>query len=110
MAQSNEMRARAKKFQDRPVYVTLHSGETYVGYITDVNYGELVLASSGAPPRASSGKQDSRSLKRRAGVYTPGVRLGNRRSGASKPSGRSRFHKPDARCLHFCRWWERCSA
>jgi hypothetical protein len=31
MAQSKEMRARAKKFQGRPVCVTLHSGETYVG-------------------------------------------------------------------------------
>lgn len=43
MAQSNEMRARAKKLQDRPVCVTLHSGETYVGYITDVNCGGWYL-------------------------------------------------------------------
>ncbi|MBE0340825.1 hypothetical protein E4V51_05945 [Paenibacillus sp. 28ISP30-2] len=101
MAQSKEMRARAKKFQGRPVYVTLHSGETYVGYITDVNYGGLVLGSAGVSPRASSGKQDSRSLKRRAGAYAPGVRLGNRRSGARKPSGRSRSRKPDAKVSAF---------
>ncbi|TKH45991.1 hypothetical protein C1I60_06040 [Paenibacillus terrae] len=101
MAQSNEMRARAKKLQDRPVCVTLHSGETYVGYITDVNCGGLVLASAGAPPRASSGKQGSRSPKRRAGSHAPGVRLGNRRSGARKPSVRSRSRKPDAKVSAF---------
>ncbi|MBE0336049.1 hypothetical protein [Paenibacillus sp. 23TSA30-6] len=101
MAQSKEMRARAKKFQGRPVYVTLHSGETYVGYITDVNYGGLVLASAGVSPRASSGKQDSRSLKRRAGSHAPSARLGNRRSGARKPSGRSRSRKPDAKVSAF---------
>lgn len=101
MAQSKEMRARAKKFQGRPVCVTLHSGEIYVGYITDVNYGGLVLASAGVPPRASSGKQDSRSLKRRAGAHAPGVRLGNRKGGARKPSGRSRSRKPDAKVSAF---------
>ncbi|WP_025683410.1 hypothetical protein [Paenibacillus maysiensis] len=102
MAQSKEMRARAKKFQGRPVYVTLHSGETYVGYITDVNRGGLILAgAAGAPPHASSGKQDSRSLKRRAGAHAPGVRLGNRRSGARKPSGRLRSRKPDAKVSAF---------
>ncbi|MGW8958784.1 hypothetical protein [Paenibacillus sp. NPDC055715] len=101
MAQSKEMRARAKKFQGRPVYVTLHSGETYVGYITDVNHGGLVLASAGVPSRASSGKQDSRSLKRRAGAHAPGVRLGNRKSGERKQSGRSRSRKPDAKVSAF---------
>lgn len=99
MAQSNEMRARAKKLQGRPVCVTLHSGETYVGYITDVNCGGLVLASAGAPPR--SGKQGSRSPKRRAGSHAPGVRLGNRRSGARKPSVRSRSRKPGAKVSAF---------
>ncbi|KAF6621540.1 hypothetical protein J2W97_003770 [Paenibacillus jamilae] len=101
MAQSKEMRARAKKFQGRPVCVTLHSGETYVGYITDVNRGGLILASAGAPPRASSGKQDSRSLKRRASSHAPGVRLGNRKSGTRKPSSRSRFRKQDAKVSAF---------
>lgn len=101
MAQSKKMRARAKKFQGRPVCVTLHSGETYVGYITDVNYGELVLASTGVPPRASSGKQGSRSIKHRAGAHAPGVRLGNRKSGARKPSGSSRSRKPDAKVSAF---------
>ncbi|KJD43855.1 hypothetical protein [Paenibacillus terrae] len=101
MAQSNEMRARAKKLQGRPVCVTLHSGETYVGYITDVSCGGLVLATAGAPPPASSGKQGSRSPKRRAGSHAPGVRLGNRRSGARKPSVRSRSRKPDAKVSSF---------
>ncbi|URJ49565.1 hypothetical protein [Paenibacillus polymyxa] len=101
MAQSKEMRAWAKKFQGRPVCVTLHSGETYVGYITDVNRGGLILASAGAPPRASSGRQNSRSLKRRASSHAPGVRLGNRKSCARKPSGRSRSRKPDAKVSAF---------
>lgn len=101
MAQSKEMRARAKKFQGCPVCVTLHSGETYVGYITDVNRGGLILASAGAPPRASSGKQDSRSLKRRASSHASDVRLGNRKSGVRKPSGRSRSRKPDAKVSAF---------
>ncbi|MBY7737952.1 hypothetical protein [Paenibacillus polymyxa] len=101
MAQSKEMRARAKKFQGHPVCVTLHSGETYVGYITDVNRGGLILASAGAPSRASSGKQDSRSFKRRASSHAPGVRLGNRKSGARKPSSRSRSRKPDAKVSAF---------
>ncbi|KAE8559222.1 hypothetical protein MMB75_14520 [Paenibacillus sp. P2(2022)] len=101
MAQSKEMRARAKKFQGRPVCVTLHSGETYVGYITDVNRGGLVLSSAGAPPRAPSRKQDSRPLKRRASSHAPGVRLGNRKSGARKPSSRSRSREPDAKVSAF---------
>ncbi|WP_025716567.1 hypothetical protein [Paenibacillus sp. 1-18] len=101
MAQSKEMRERAKKFQGRPVCVTLHSGETYVGYITDVNRGGLVLASAGAPPRAPSRKQDSRPLKRRAGAHAPSARRGNRRSDARKPSGRSRSRKPDAKVSAF---------
>ncbi|MGG1618832.1 hypothetical protein ACIFQM_07585 [Paenibacillus sp. NRS-1782] len=101
MAQSNEMRERAKKLQGRPVCVTLHSGETYVGYITDVNCGGLLLASAGAPPRVSSGKQGSRSPKHRAGSHAPGVRLGNRRSGARKPSIRSRSRKPGAKVSAF---------
>ncbi len=100
MPQSKKMRARAKKFQGRPVCVTLHSGETYVGYITDVNRGGLVLANAGVPPRAPSRKQDSRSLKRRASSHAPSARLDNRKSGA-KPSGRSRSRKPDAKISAF---------
>ncbi|WP_334072567.1 MULTISPECIES: hypothetical protein [Paenibacillus] len=101
MAQSKEIRARAKKLQGCPVCVTLNSGETYVGFITDVNPGGLELASAGALPRASSGKQSSRSLKNRAGAHPPGVRPGKRRSGARKPSGHSRSRKPDAKVSAF---------
>lgn len=102
MAQSKEMRARAKKLQGRPVCVTLHNGENYVGYITDVDSGGLVLASAEAPPRASSGKQGSRSPKRRADSHARGVRPGNRRSGgARKPSVRSRSRKPDVKVSAF---------
>lgn len=101
MAQSKEMRARAKKLQGHPVCVTLNNGETYVGYITDVNSSGVVLAGAGALPRPSSGKQSTRSLKNRAGARPPGVRPGSRRSGARKPSGRSRSRKPDAQVSAF---------
>ncbi|MGP3785244.1 hypothetical protein [Paenibacillus sp. 1A_MP2] len=43
MAKTNEIRLKAKRYKTRPVYVTLHSGETYIGYISDVNNGGLVL-------------------------------------------------------------------
>lgn len=88
MAQSKAMRTRAKKLQGRPVCVTLHSGETYVGYITDVNSSELVFASAGTLPRASSGKPGSRSP--RTGARAAGTRTGVGGSGVRKPSGRSR--------------------
>lgn len=87
MAQSKAMRTRAKKLQGRPVCVTLHSGETYVGYITDVNSSELVLASAGTLPPASSGKPSSRSPG--TGARAAGTRSGVRGSGVRKPSGRS---------------------
>lgn len=94
MEQSKEVLARVKQLQGRPVCITLHSGETYVGYITDANSNGLTLASTGAQPRTSSGKQGSRPRQRRAGSHASGSRSGSRRSGARKPSVRSRSRKP----------------
>lgn len=101
MAQSKEVLGRAKRLQGRPVCITLHSGKTYVGYITDVNSSGLTLASTEAQPRTSSGKQGSRTKQRRAGSHALGSRSGSRRSGARKPSVRSRSRKPDARVSAF---------
>lgn len=101
MAQSIEVFALSKRLQGRPVCITLYSGRTYVGYITDVNSGGLTLASTGAQPRTSSGKQGSRTKHRFAGSHASGSRSGRRRSGARKPSVRSRSRKPGAQVSAF---------
>ncbi|MEC0090578.1 hypothetical protein [Paenibacillus macquariensis] len=94
MAQSKEVFARAKQLQGRPVCITLHSGKTYIGYITDVNSSVLTLASAGAQPSSSSGKPGSRRpMQDRAGSHASG----SRRSGSRKPSVRSRSHKSSVR-------------
>ncbi|OAB28420.1 hypothetical protein PMSD_22055 [Paenibacillus macquariensis subsp. defensor] len=94
MAQSKEVFARAKQLQGRPVCITLHSGKTYVGYITDVNSSVLTLASAGAQPSTSSGKKGSRRpMQDRAGSRASG----SRRSGSRKPSVRSRSRKSSVR-------------
>lgn len=43
MAKTNEIHVRVKRLKDRPVCVTLHNGETYVGYISGVNSEGVVL-------------------------------------------------------------------
>ncbi|WP_440114875.1 hypothetical protein [Paenibacillus sp. QZ-Y1] len=101
MAQSKEMSARAKKLQGRPVCVTLRSGETYVGYITDVNSNGVVIAGAGARPRMSSVKKSSRSAKHRVGAHALSVRSGNRKSSTRQLSVRSRSRKRDAQVSAF---------
>lgn len=101
MAPSKEVFTRARRLQGQPVCITLHSGKTYVGYITDVNSSGLTLANAGAQPRTSSGKQGSRPKQRRAGSRASGSRSRSRRSGARKPSARSRSRKPDAQISAF---------
>lgn len=101
MAQSKEVLGRAKRLQGEPVCITLHSGKTYVGYITDINSSGLTLASAGAQPSTSSSKQGSRPKQRRAGSLASGNRSGSRRSGTRKPSVRSRSRKPDAQVSAF---------
>lgn len=101
MAQSKEVLGRAKRLQGRPVCITLRSGKTYVGYITDVNSSGLTLASAGAQPSTSSRKQGPRPKQRRAGSHASGSRSGSRRGGARKPSVRSRSRKPEARISAF---------
>ncbi|GGD80956.1 hypothetical protein [Paenibacillus nasutitermitis] len=94
MAQSKEVFARAKQLRGRPVCITLHSGETYVGYITDVTSSVLTLANAGAQRSTSSGKQGPRrSMQDRAGSHASG----SRRSGSRKSSVRSRSRKSPVR-------------
>lgn len=47
MAKTNEIHVRVKRLKDRPVCVTLHNGETYVGYISGVNSEGVVLTGGG---------------------------------------------------------------
>ncbi|WFR61182.1 hypothetical protein P9222_22240 [Paenibacillus amylolyticus] len=47
MAKTNEIHVKANRLKDRPVCVTLHNGETYVGYISGVNGEGVVLTGGG---------------------------------------------------------------
>ncbi|MEN1988037.1 hypothetical protein [Paenibacillus hubeiensis] len=77
MAKTNSIRVKAKRYKNRPVCVTLHSGETYVGYITDVNNGGVVLTGGGTLPHKATG-EGSRSSKRKTGSRSKGARSQNR--------------------------------
>jgi len=101
MAQSKMVIARAKRMQGRPVCITLHSGKTYVGYITGINSVGLTLASAGAQSRTSSAKQGPRPKRHGASSQSSGSRSGSRRGGSHKPSIRSRSRKPDAQVSSF---------
>lgn len=96
MARSKEVFVQAKQLQGRPVCITLHSGETYVGYITDASSSGLTLANAGALSHSLTGKQ---------GSHASGNRRSSRRRNISrersapyrlhKSSVRSRPRKPD---------------
>jgi len=101
MAQSKEVSARAKRLQDRPVCITLHSGKTYVGYITGIHSTGLTLASAGELPRTSPGKQGPRPKRHRVDSRGSGSRSGSRRRGLHKSSIRSRSRKPEVRISAF---------
>lgn len=47
MAKTNEIHVKAKRFKDRPVCVTLHNGETYIGYISAVSNEGVELTGGG---------------------------------------------------------------
>lgn len=53
MAKTNEIHVRVKRLKDRPVCVTLHNGETYVGYISGVNSEGVVLTGGGKLTQAA---------------------------------------------------------
>ncbi|MBY0116742.1 hypothetical protein [Paenibacillus xylanexedens] len=72
MAKTNEIHVRVKRLKDRPVCVTLHNGETYVGYISGVNSEGVVLTGGGkltqAAIKATSSEGSARKTKPKAGV------------------------------------------
>lgn len=53
MAKTNEIHVRVKRLKDHPVCVTLHNGETYVGYISGVNSEGVVLTGGGKLTQAA---------------------------------------------------------
>ncbi|KOY17949.1 hypothetical protein [Paenibacillus xylanivorans] len=92
MAKTNEIRLKVKRYKARPVYVTLHSGETYIGYISDVNNGGLVLTGGGTISRTATKGGSSRCSNRKVVSRNKGGRSQNRKrvNGTRKPSTRSR--------------------
>lgn len=89
MTRSKEVFVRAKQLQGRPVCITLHSGETYVGYLTDACSSGLTLANAGALSHSISGKQRSHTSGNR--------RSGSRRSVSHKRSAPYRVHNASVR-------------
>ncbi|MEK4660843.1 hypothetical protein MHH93_03045 [Priestia sp. FSL H7-0729] len=83
MAKTNEIHVKANRLKDRPVCVTLHNGETYVGYISDVNHAGVVITGGGkltqAAITASSSEGSTRKTKPKAA--------------ATKKTASSRNHK-----------------
>ncbi|MGF6354937.1 putative lipid-binding transport protein (Tim44 family) [Paenibacillus sp. 4624] len=54
MAKTNEIHVKAKRFKDRPVCVTLHNGETYIGYISGVSNEGVELTGGGKLTQTST--------------------------------------------------------
>lgn len=57
MAQSEVIRAKARQLQGQPVRVTLHNGETYIGYIANCYDRGVVLAGVASPVPSSRGQR-----------------------------------------------------
>ncbi|KAA8745756.1 hypothetical protein [Paenibacillus sp. UASWS1643] len=72
MAKTSEIHVRVKRLKDRPVCVTLHNGETYVGYISGVNSEGVVLTRGGKVTQAAitalSSEGSARKTKPKAGA------------------------------------------
>lgn len=92
MAKTNEIRLKAKRYKARPVYVTLHSGETFIGYISDVNNGGLVLTGGGTISRTATKGGSSSASNRKVVSRNKSGRSQDRKrvNGTRKPSTRSR--------------------
>ncbi|MGF9696833.1 MULTISPECIES: hypothetical protein [Paenibacillus] len=92
MAKTNEIRVKAKRYKDRPVCVTLHNGETYIGYISRVSSGGVVLTNGGKMSRPATGAGSSHAAKRKAGSSGKGKSSPSRKrvNSMRKSSMRSR--------------------
>jgi hypothetical protein len=88
MGNSARVRKQAKRLKGRKVCITLHDGRTYVGWITGLDQGALILSkqrSSHKPRRAST----SRSQKATTSAFLPmlGSLLGGSGAGAAGLGG-----------------------
>ncbi|WP_433753786.1 hypothetical protein [Paenibacillus amylolyticus] len=87
MAKTNEIHVKANRLKDRPVCVTLHNGETYVGYISGVNSEGVVLTGGGklaqAAITASSSESSTRKTKPKAAAARKTASSRNRKRGNS---------------------------
>ncbi|MDR6724346.1 hypothetical protein J2W91_002814 [Paenibacillus amylolyticus] len=95
MAKPNTIRLKAERYKDRPVCVTLHNGETYIGYIRDVKHEGVVIAGGGKISNTESSGGKPHSSKRSKGnrSHGTGVRSNNRRkrvNGTRKASNHTR--------------------
>ncbi|MGO4729095.1 hypothetical protein [Paenibacillus sp. 2KB_22] len=83
MVKTNEIHVKAKRLKDRPVYVTLHNGETYVGYISGVNHAGVVITGGGkltqAAVTAPSSEGSTRKTKAKAEATRKTVSSRNRK-------------------------------
>ncbi|WP_342437948.1 LSm family protein [Paenibacillus sp. FSL L8-0436] len=88
MGNSARVRKQAKRLKGRKVCITLHDGRTYVGWITGLDQGALILSkqrSNHKPRRAST----SRSQKATTSAFLPmlGSLLGGSGAGAAGLGG-----------------------
>lgn len=110
MTQSEAIRAKARQLQGQPVRVTLHNGETYIGYITNCYDRGVVLAGAASPVSSNSGKRTHPVKQKRSNRHSKSVKgttnkqhtSGSRSRGPhnSRKSSRSpksmRSRKPEA--------------
>ncbi|MGN7412984.1 hypothetical protein [Paenibacillus sp. SAF-068] len=96
MAKTSEIHVKAKRLKDRPVCVTLHNGETYVGYISDVNHAGVVITGGGKLTQTAittpSSEGSTRKTKPKAGAArkTASSRKRKRGNSSHKSQVRSR--------------------
>lgn len=88
MAQSEGIRAKARQLQGQPVRVTLHNGETYIGYITNCYDKGVVLAGVVSPVPSSNGYGQKKPLKHKSQAHHSKHGKGNaRKQGDSRLRG-----------------------
>ena len=91
MAKINDIRLKAKRYKAKPVCVTLHNGETYIGYIAEVNNGGVVLTGGGtALSTPTSGDSSHRSNRNRKAVSGSKVVSSHKRNRAKAHVSRLR--------------------
>ncbi|MET3941537.1 hypothetical protein ABIC22_004349 [Paenibacillus sp. PvP094] len=94
MAKINDIRLKAKRYKAKPVCVTLHNGETYIGYIAEVNNGGVVLTGGGTvlstPTPGDSSHRSNGNRKAVSGSKGGSSHKRKQGKGTRKPSTRSR--------------------